>query len=151
MAAKKGKSIESIAKERAAKAAAAGKPAAPASTAAQAMATFDALRSILKRHVPPLQVIHERPGSYSVHSRVLGPDGKPYWFGGAAVRRENVSYYLFPVYVEPQLLEGVSPALRKRMEGKSCFTFTKTEPALLRELESLTARGVERWKKGGVV
>ncbi len=63
------------------------------------------------------------------------------WFGATRVGKRYVSYYLMPVYVKPDLLDDVSPALRKRMQGKSCFNFAKVDEALLSELEDLTNRG----------
>ncbi len=39
-----------------------------------------------------------------------------------------------PVYVFPELLGAVRPLLRKRMQGKSCFNFTRVDPALFEEL-----------------
>jgi hypothetical protein len=48
-----------------------------------------------------------------------------------------------PIYVQPSLLDEVSPALRKRMQGKSCFNFAKVDEPLLAELEALTRRGYE--------
>ena len=47
------------------------------------------------------------------------------------------------------LLAGLSPALRKRMQGKSCFNFREADPALMRELESLTKAGIARVKQDG--
>ncbi len=35
----------------------------------------------------------------------------------------------------------ISPQLKKRMQGKSCFNFTQIDPALLDELARLTERG----------
>ena len=46
-----------------------------------------------------------------------------------------------PLYWEPSLVKGISPALKKRMQGKSCFNFTSYDPALFRELAKLTAAG----------
>jgi hypothetical protein len=48
-----------------------------------------------------------------------------------------------PIYVKPHLLDDVSPALRKRMQGKSCFNFAKVDDPLLAELEALTKRGYD--------
>ena len=48
-----------------------------------------------------------------------------------------------PVYVEPSLLDGISPGLRRRMQGKSCFNFAKVDEALFAELEDLTRAGFE--------
>lgn len=59
-----------------------------------------------------------------------------------------VSFYLMPVYMYPELLENISPGLRKHMQGKSCFNFTSVEPELFAELEQLARRGVERYRQG---
>jgi hypothetical protein len=52
-----------------------------------------------------------------------------------------------PVYMYPELLQDVSPNLKKHMQGKSCFNFKKVEPELLKELEALTCKGAEKFKK----
>jgi hypothetical protein len=54
-----------------------------------------------------------------------------------------------PVYSQPALLEGMSPELKKRMQGKSCFNFKKSEPELFKELNQLTKRGFETFRKDG--
>ena len=48
-------------------------------------------------------------------------------------------------YACPELLRGMSPALKKRMQGKACFNFTSPDPALLGELAELTDAGIERF------
>jgi hypothetical protein len=53
----------------------------------------------------------------------------------------RAAFHLFPVYVFPDLLTGISPELKKRMHGKSCFNFTKVDEALFAELARLTAAG----------
>ena len=52
-----------------------------------------------------------------------------------------------PVYMYPDLLKNISPELKKRMQGKSCFNFKKLEPALFAELAELTRKGAEKFKK----
>ena len=47
----------------------------------------------------------------------------------------------------PELLNDISPALKKRMQGKSCFNFKKVEPELFEELKDLTRKGVDKFKK----
>jgi hypothetical protein len=46
-----------------------------------------------------------------------------------------------PVYMYPELLKNISPALKKHMQGKSCFNFKKVEPELFEELAALTREG----------
>jgi hypothetical protein len=61
-----------------------------------------------------------------------------------------VSYHLMPVYVFPDLLNGISDALKKRMQGKSCFNFKKEEPDLFKELGEITEAGYKRFKEAGL-
>ena len=56
-----------------------------------------------------------------------------------------------PVYLYPDLLDGISPALKKRMQGKSCFNFKQVDETLLAELESLTGKGFSRFQQEGLV
>ena len=56
--------------------------------------------------------------------------------------KRYVSFYLMPVYASPELDAAVSPALRKRKQGKSCFNFDRIDEALFAELSDLTARGI---------
>ncbi|MGK3990673.1 hypothetical protein WME99_46940 [Sorangium sp. So ce136] len=112
---------------------------------------FEALRSILQRHARHLVVVHDTPDNYYLDTRTKGPNGKPLFFGATRAGRAYTSFYLMPVYTNPELLGGMSPELKKRMQGKSCFNFKTNEPALFAELEALTGRCFERWKASGQV
>ncbi|MFL5778422.1 MAG: hypothetical protein ACJ761_05725 [Chloroflexota bacterium] len=50
-----------------------------------------------------------------------------------------------PVYAFPELLVDVSPELRRRMQGKSCFNFSRIDEPLIGELEELTDRSLARY------
>ena len=63
--------------------------------------------------------------------------------------KNYVSFHLMPVYGHPPLLAGISPALKKRMQGKACFNFTAIDEALFTELADLTARGYAAFAKVG--
>ena len=71
--------------------------------------------------------------------------GKQVWFGGVNTTKQYVSYYLMPVYAFPDLLDGISPALKKRMQGKSCWNFKVVDEALLSELTALTKKAYRRY------
>lgn len=51
-----------------------------------------------------------------------------------------------PVYVTPTLVETLSPELRKRMQRKACFNFTKVDEDLLAELATIAARGIPGYR-----
>lgn len=54
-------------------------------------------------------------------------------------KKSQVAFHLMPVYRDPDLLDDLNESLLKRMQGKSCFNFTKVDDALLSELADLTA------------
>jgi hypothetical protein len=56
-----------------------------------------------------------------------------------------------PVYVHPELLETISPALRRRMQGKACFNFKVMDDELLAELDSLLTRGADAFSRDGAL
>lgn len=86
-----------------------------------------------------------RPNSYCL----TGPPseftrGKPAWFGGVTMGKAYVSYHLIAVYAFPNLLDGISPELKKRMQGKSCFNFKEVNDKLFKELAVLTEKSYKR-------
>jgi len=56
-----------------------------------------------------------------------------------------------PVYVFPDLLEGLPDNLQKRMQGKSCFNFKKMDEYTPAALQELTRRGFERYRSEGLL
>ena len=51
-----------------------------------------------------------------------------------------------PLYMNPPLMSAVSPGLKKRMQGKTCFNFkTAPEPELLAELGQLVEAAKKDW------
>ena len=61
-----------------------------------------------------------------------------------------VSLYLKPVYTWPDLLDDISPALRKRLQGsRTAFSFEVIDEALLAELATLVERSYRRYSKAG--
>ena len=71
------------------------------------------------------------------------PDG--ILFAGVKRQKRYVSYYLMPAYTAPEVAQSISPELRRRMQGKSCFNFTRIDDGLFDELADVTARGREAY------
>lgn len=101
---------------------------------------FAALSAILRRHAQAMSIRTDDPGHLYVELAPAEPKAKPRFFGAVQAKKSYVSYHLMPVYEDPGLLDGISPGLRKRMQGKSCFNFTAMDAALLDELDALTGR-----------
>ncbi len=95
-----------------------------------------------------LKASPDQPGNYVL----VGPPterslGKDVWFGAVQTRKNYVSYHLMAVYAFPDLLDGMSPELKKRMQGKSCFNFKAVDDRLFKELAKLTDKGYKRFRK----
>jgi len=103
------------------------------------------LREILALYRGELVATKDGPGGLVLE--IPGLEGKP-WGYVAAVRpgKRYVSFYLMPVYAFPELVGSMSPELKRRMQGKSCFNFTRVDESLLAELERLTAESVKRYR-----
>jgi hypothetical protein len=113
--------------------------------------TFVDLKQVLAPFAPRLLVKRDSDDDYYLDAPFSEKYGRELFFGAVQIRKNYVSLHLMPVYLFPELLDGVSAALRKRMQGKSCFNFRSVEPELLRELKELAARGFERLEAEGVV
>jgi hypothetical protein len=105
---------------------------------------FMRLKSLLEPYAPALVVTADTPEVYYLNTHYAERYQKEVFFGAAQIKKNYVSYYLMPVYMFPDLLASLSPRLRKRMQGKSCFNFTAIEEDLLAELAQLTQQGAER-------
>ena len=112
---------------------------------------FQRLRAILSPYEDRLVTVHDTPERYHLDTAHPMPNGKPLFFGAATTARRYVSFHLMPVYVFPELLDDVPDALRRRMQGKSCFNFRAVDVARFAELEALTGRGFERYREAGYV
>jgi hypothetical protein len=66
-------------------------------------------------------------------------------FATVRVGKAYVSLYLMPIYCSPDLLKDLSPALKKRMQGKSCFNFKTVDDKLFKELGKLTKSGFQKF------
>ena len=106
-------------------------------------ALFDRFKAMLAPYAAKMHVADATPGMYGVDMAPEGERDPSTWFAGTRLGKRYVSYYLMPIYVRPSLLEGISPDLRRRMQGKSCFNLTKVDESLLAELEALTQKGYE--------
>jgi hypothetical protein len=110
-------------------------------------AVFEELKNILKTYAKNLTVKADTADTYYLDGPYSEKWKKELFFGSAQIKKNYVSFYLMPVYMYPELLHGVSPELKKHMQGKSCFNFKKVEPDLFEELEGLTRNGAEKFKK----
>lgn len=110
---------------------------------------FTALRDLLLPYRQRLLVVHDEDGHFYANCQKPDVKGKAQFFGAVkASGRKHVIHFM-PVYDFPELLDNISPALKKRMQGKSCFNFDAYDAALIQELKSLVEQGVARYEVAG--
>ena len=110
-------------------------------------AIFERLKAIFKPLEKDLAIKTDEPGKYYLVSKKPDEKKKEIWFGGVEIKKNYVSFHLVPLYFFPELLDGISPELKKRLTGKSCFNFKKPDGAVFADLENLTKAGFEMFKQ----
>jgi len=105
---------------------------------AEYLAVYSALRQLLKPYEDDLAVKTDKPGQCYLETRSAGHSGRRLFFAAAKIKKKYVSYYLPVLYMFPELSSTISPGLRKRMQGQSCFNFTELDREILQELEKMT-------------
>lgn len=108
-------------------------------------ATFLALKKVLKTYERRLVVQDDSENSYCLVTKHIMKNKQPLWFAGVRKGKAYVSYHLIPVYACPELAKGISPELKKRMQGKACFNFKSVDQKLLKELGQLTKSGLQKF------
>jgi hypothetical protein len=108
---------------------------------------FESLKTILQKYEPKLQIVHDKPDNYYLHTPADAKNAKGEFFGAVQVKKNYVSFHLMPVYYHPDLLKEISDELKKHMQGKSCFNFNKEDEGLLSELKQLTKASYEKYKE----
>ena len=104
-------------------------------------AGFAAVEARLREMLQPLRsklvATRDQPGDLALE--IPGLKGKP-WGYVAGIRRGKryVSYYLMSAYADPKVMASMSPELKRRMQGKSCFNFTHVDEPLFVELGRIT-------------
>ncbi len=119
--------------------------------AAEFDSVFTKLKAVLSKHAEKLAVKADTAAEFTLVGKSPSPfpqhKGQPLWFAQVRRGKAYVSYHLMPLYMNPKLAGGVSPELKKRMQGKTCFNFkTVPEAAQLGELERLTGAALDEWR-----
>jgi hypothetical protein len=115
-------------------------------------AVFSTLKPVLSKHEKCLRVKADTDSEYTVLTKAPSPfpqhKGEPMYFGSIRLGKAYVSVHLMPLYMNPALISTISPALKRRMQGKTCFNFKSgPEPALVAELHEIADAGLNEWAR----
>jgi hypothetical protein len=108
-------------------------------------ATFEKLKAILKPYEAKLIVVHDTDKGYYLDTNYVMKNKHRLFFAAVRTGKAYVSFHLMPVYASPEMLKALSPALKKRMQGKSCFNFKTVDEELCKELSKLTREGFKKF------
>jgi hypothetical protein len=113
---------------------------------------FAALRPVLAGYANRLAVKADTPVEYTLVTKSASPfpqhKGQPMFFGSVRLGKAYVSFHLMPLYMCPVIETRITPALKKRMQGKTCFNFkTDPEPELIAALTRLTEAAFQQWSE----
>ena len=119
--------------------------------AADLASVFALLKPVLAKYVKRLSVKSDTRIEYTLVTKSASPfpqhKGQPLYFASVRLGKAYASFHLMPLYVNPALTKTISAALKKHMQGKTCFNFkTDPEPEMLSELKRLTDAGLQHFK-----
>ena len=106
---------------------------------------FTRLKSIFEPYAKKMDPASDTESYYLLNTRYIMKNKQPLCFGGVRRGKNYVSFYLMSVYACPELLQSMSPELKKRMQGKSCFNFKEVDENLFKELATLTKAGAAKF------
>ncbi|MFX0021502.1 MAG: hypothetical protein ACFE9S_04200 [Candidatus Hermodarchaeota archaeon] len=120
---------------------------------------FLEIKKILEKNSEPFlakdqyigsQAKQQKPGYHLYGSKdvsLFGKKPQPTYIAGVIQQKNYVSFYFSPIYSHPDLFSDISPDLREVLKGKSCFNINKTSPQLLKEIDSILEKGINKYKE----
>ena len=121
---------------------------------------FEKLSAILRRQVGSLTVAEDSATCYSL-AGPAGPAAVKAWGGKmkkpmmpvawVQIGKAYVSFHAMPFYGNAKLHAEMSKELKARMQGKTCFNFRTVDEKVFKELEQLTVKGFEGFRKAGFI
>ncbi len=109
---------------------------------------FGALRQILEPYADKAIVLADNPKEFTLAMSGVTFRKKPVWFACVRESKAYTSFHLMPIYMAPPALKKrITPALKKRMQGMSCFNFKSIDPELFAQLADLTQAGFDAFQQ----
>lgn len=78
---------------------------------------------------------------------LFGKKPQPTYIAGVIQQKNYVSFYFSPIYSHPDSFTDISTDLKKVLKGKSCFNMIKITRPLLKEIEDILKRGIDKYKE----
>ena len=112
------------------------------------------LHNMLKSHSPALQIRVHTEKNFEAAGTIPAMQGKKkvdgYYFASVMPKPKDIRLYFFPIYTHASEFK-LSDNLQKCLKGKSCFHIKKMDEDLQNEIEAMIGKGVELYKKDGLI
>jgi hypothetical protein len=118
-------------------------------------AITEKLRKLLRKYAPPMVIAKESENGVELIGNKPVPYGSKkeiipgMFFSSFVARKDMVSFYFFPMYMDPENFMKLIPENAKCLKGKTCFNFKKPEQVNEKELDAMLKKGVKAWKDAG--
>jgi hypothetical protein len=111
--------------------------------------TYARLRELMLANSPGMRVARDGEGGLLLLAPWPHPTKPkdPIMFGSVRAGKAYISYHLMPLYMNVAMTAKVGPALKKRMQGKTCFNFKTPDEALFADLAELTRICAKAYEK----
>ncbi len=114
---------------------------------------FAALKKVLVAHCDGLRVTKDGAAGYELYTvgpiEIVGRKLPNVFF--AAVKEgknDTAALHFMPIHSHPRRFEDLSPKLKKKLTGKSCFHLKTADPELLDAVSAMLERGREIYLTG---
>ncbi|MEO0898970.1 MAG: hypothetical protein AAFY71_21340 [Bacteroidota bacterium] len=115
----------------------------------------ETLKDIMREHLGPLRIRHDNERNFEVCGTFETMQGKQkvdgYYFASIMPKPKDVRLYFFPVYTHVDNYGPLPEKLNKALKGKSCFHIKKLDEELEGQIREMVAKGIELYKKDGLI
>ncbi len=110
---------------------------------------------MLSKHSSDLKVVADTPAKYEMAGTKETIQGKKkvdgHYFCTVIPKPKDLRFYFFPTYTHAEVMRPLPDNLEKALKGKSCFHIKKWDEDFEKNLEKLIQKGVELYKKDGLI
>ena len=115
----------------------------------------DTFKTMLKGLAPTIKIRKDNDKAFEAAGTIPAMQGKQkvdgYYFASVMPKPKDVRLYFFPIYTHADAFSDVSDELRRCLKGKSCFHVKKLSHELETEFAAMIEKGVELYKKDGLI
>ena len=118
-------------------------------------AIFGRLRKILSKAKAGLEVRQDTDDTYELYGKknaeVFGKRIDGVYFATAAIKKNSVNFYFYPIYTHREEFDDLPDELGKCLKGKSCFHLKKDEDVVYDQVAQALKKGKAVYKAAGWV